>query len=207
MTEQYDGYRFTPEQQEPIYNSQYVFYYLRNLYLKGEAPKNLIDSSVSDSSETVAEYLITNHKTNSNVTLQNLATGEMQPQERKYYSDMLMPAFRSKELFQEKTVEACLISLAYYHGFLTYKTDEDGHTFLSSPNLIMKTIVMDTLFSDLPIEAKKKLLSMIGKVDAVGIKTFLVTIQTAMISEVGTKFTDEGLKNLAKILAKAFGPP
>jgi hypothetical protein len=121
---------------------------------------------------------------------------------------MLIPAFRSKELFQEKTVEACLISLAYYHGFLTYNTDKDGRTFLSSPNLIMKTIVMDTLFADLPVEAKKKLLSMIGKVDAVGIKTFLVTtIQTAMISEIGTKFTDEGLKNLTKFLAKAFGPP
>jgi hypothetical protein len=204
MKEQYNGYRFVPTQQEPIYNSQYVFYYLRNLYRKGEAPENLIDSAgaVSNSHETVAEYLITNHKTSSNFTLHNLAIGEILPHEMEHFSKKLMQADRIKDLFQTETVEACLISLAYYHGFLTYKTDEDGHTFLSSPNLIMKTIVMNTSYAKLSAEVRVELLTMIGIVNAVGIKSFLVNCATSMSSQLGKNGVDEITKNIFKM----FGP-
>jgi hypothetical protein len=85
-------------------------------------------------------------------------------------------------------VEACLIALAY---FLTYKTDEEGHSLLSSPNLIMKTIVMDTSCSKLPIELREELLTMLGKVNAEGIKSFLLPIATSMSSELGKNSVDE----------------
>ena len=43
----YDGYRFTRTQTEPLFNTQYVLYYLKQLNRNGSPPESLVDPAVS----------------------------------------------------------------------------------------------------------------------------------------------------------------
>ncbi|KAJ1410182.1 hypothetical protein B484DRAFT_403005 [Ochromonadaceae sp. CCMP2298] len=75
--------------------------------------------------------------------------GIWKPQEMGVFERDAVP-FRSKELFQEASVANCLISLAFHHGFLTYKRDEQGRTFLISPNPVSRAAFMELMFENLP---------------------------------------------------------
>jgi hypothetical protein len=73
----------------------------------------------------------------------------------------VVPAFSSSALFREVTVSKSLISLAYYHGFLTYKLDKDQRSVLTSPNVVMQTVYARALFFGLPSKRMDQLESMI----------------------------------------------
>ena len=56
MRVQYDGYRFVPMQKEPLFNPQYVMYYLGHLDRKGVPPAMLVDPAVNDGTDNVAQF-------------------------------------------------------------------------------------------------------------------------------------------------------
>ncbi|KAJ1443982.1 hypothetical protein B484DRAFT_389183, partial [Ochromonadaceae sp. CCMP2298] len=62
-----------------------------------------------------------------------------------------------KALFDEATVSASLISLAYFHGFLTYKFDEESNSILTSPNVIMQTVFIRALLPGMPEKWMKQM--------------------------------------------------
>jgi len=157
MREQYDGYRFVRTQEEAVYNPQYVHYFLNHLDRLGVPPESLIDSAVSNGNDNVAAFLLSKQKSISRFSLQNSLMGIMAPQAMEIFELDMVPRFRSNELFAGGMMGKCLISLAYYHGFLTYKTDKEGRTFLTSPNLVAKAVYVETLFPQLPDRILKQL--------------------------------------------------
>ncbi|KAJ1402496.1 hypothetical protein B484DRAFT_437600 [Ochromonadaceae sp. CCMP2298] len=161
MREQYDGYRFVPTQEEAVYNPQYVHYFLNHLDRLGVPPESLIDSAVSNGNDNVAEFLLSNYKSISPNALQNLAMGIWKPQEMGVFERDMVPAFRSKDLFQEDSVARCLISLAFYNGFLTFKRDEQGRTFLISLNLVSRAAFMELMFPDLSASIYQQLIKLL----------------------------------------------
>jgi len=154
----YDGYRFTITQKEPLFNTQYVLYYLDQLDRSGSPPKSLIDPAVSDSTDNVAEYLIANYKSSAPfASLRNFAVGIFTPNEMGTFKLEVVPSFNSKALFDEATVSASLISLAYFHGFLTYKFDEESNSILTSPNVVMQTVFIRALLKGMPEKWMKQM--------------------------------------------------
>jgi hypothetical protein len=54
-----------------------------------------------------------------------------------------------ESLFSEGLDHNALITIAYYHGFVTHTTDEQGRPCLTSPNQLTKPIFLQTLFANL----------------------------------------------------------
>ena len=47
MKENYDGYRFSEENEIHLFNTTLVMYYLRDLVQLGEPPENLVDGNLA----------------------------------------------------------------------------------------------------------------------------------------------------------------
>jgi hypothetical protein len=167
MRVQYDGYRFVPTQKEPLFNSQYVLYYLSHLDRKGAPPAQLIDPAVSDGTDNVAQFLISNYKAGAPYTPLDFLLDITSPEETGTFLAEVTPAFHSKDLFQANTVSKSLVSLAFFHGFLTYKSDKDQRSVLTIPNLVMQSVYARTLFAGLPTQRLEQLEAMLysGKPD------------------------------------------
>ena len=86
------------------------------------------------------------------------------PEEMGTFLAEVTPAFRSKDLFQASTVSKSLVSLAFFHGFLTYKLDEKQRSVLTSPNLVMQSVYARALFAGLPMQQREKLEDMLHSV-------------------------------------------
>jgi hypothetical protein len=150
MRVMYNGYHFVKTQKHGMFNPQYVLYYLRHLKRLGVPPKSMIDPAVSGTVDNVAKFLIDNHKASSPYTLKNFALGIIGADEMGAFEREVVPALRTADLFNENKVSSSLISLAYYHGYLTYKLNKNQRSVLTSPNMIMQTIYVKTLFDGLP---------------------------------------------------------
>ena len=106
----------------------------------------------------MAEYLIANYKSSAPfASLRNFVAGIFTPNEMGTFKLEVAPSFNSKALFEEATVSASLISLAYFHGFLTYKFDEESNSILTSPNVIMQTVFIRSLLPGMPEKWMKQM--------------------------------------------------
>jgi hypothetical protein len=167
MRAQYDGYRFVPTQKEPLFNSQYVLYYLDHLEEHGAPPAQLIDPAVNEGTDNVAQFLISNYQAGAPYSPLDFLLDITSPEEMGTFLAEVTPAFRSKDLFQANTVSKSLVSLAFFHGFLTYKSDKDQRSVLTSPNLVMQSVYARALFAGLPTQWLEQLEAMFysGKPD------------------------------------------
>jgi len=167
MRVQYDGYRFVRTQKEPLFNPQYVLYYLDHLDRKGVPPAELVDPAVNNGTDNVAQFLISNYEAGAPYTPLDFLLDITSPEEMGTFLAEVTPAFRSKDLFQANTVSKSLVSLAFFHGFLTYKTDKDQRSVLTSPNLVMQSVYARALFAGLPTQRLEQLEVMLhsGKPD------------------------------------------
>ena len=201
----YDGYRFTITQKEALFNTQYVLYYLKQLDRSGSPPKSLIDPAVSGSTDNVAEFLIANYKSSAPfASLRNFALGIFAPNEMGTFKLEVAPSLNSKALFDEATVSASLISLAYFHGFLTYKFDEESNSILTSPNVIMQTVFIRALLPGMPEKWMKQMEAMISsaKPDMTEFKRIAMLGVEEVVKAAGKVAGDKLALSLEKLIEK-----
>jgi hypothetical protein len=201
----YNGYRFMRTQKEPLFNTQYVLYYLKQLDRSGSPPKRLIDPAVSGSTENVAEFLIANYKSSAPfASLRNFAVGICTPNEMGTFKLEVEPSFNSKALFDEATVSASLISLAYFHGFLTYKFDEESDSILTSPNVIMQTVFIRALLPGMPEKWMKQMEATISsaKPDMTEFKRIAMLGVEEVVKAAGKVAGDKLALSLEKLIEK-----
>lgn len=199
MRVQYDGYRFNRAQKVPLYNPQYVLYYLDQLDRLGQPPTELIDSAVSHGTDNVAQFLISNYKSGAPYSLLDFMRNITSREEIGTFMAEVKPAFRSEDLFKGGTVSESLVSLAFFHGFLTYKSDKDQRSVLTSPNLVMQSVYLRTLLDGLPTQRLKQLEDMLysGKPEP---KEFKAVVKLGWEEAVKT-----GGKTIALAALKALG--
>jgi hypothetical protein len=201
----YNGYRFMRTQKEPLFNTQYVLYYLKQLDRSGSPPKRLIDPAVSGSTENVAEFLIANYKSSAPfASLRNFAVGICTPNEMGTFKLEVEPSFNSKALFDEATVSASLISLAYFHGFLTYKFDEESDSILTSPNVVMQTVFIRALLPGMPAKWMKQMEATISsaKPDMTEFQRIATLGVAEVVKAAGKVAGDKLARSLAKLIEK-----
>ncbi len=162
MRVKYGGYRFVQEQDAAVvYNPQHVLYFLDHLDRKGVPPTRLVNPADSDCTDSVAKYIATNHKAGAAYTMQNFALGIIKPEDKDTFARDTVPVFRGEDLFRHARVNDCLVALAYFHGFLTYKSDGQGGSVLTSPNQAAKTVFAEALFEDLPHGCQEQLMAQV----------------------------------------------
>ncbi len=128
MISQYDGYRFSENTDERIFNATLVMYFLSEYIRDKQIPKKLYDNNI------VVNY----------GKIDNL----LRLQDNKFYKEIISDILDNGEItgilktqfnLAEDFVRDDIISLLYYFGYLTIKTsDITGQIIFKIPNLVMK---------------------------------------------------------------------
>jgi len=128
MISQYDGYRFSENTDEKIFNATLVMYFLSEYIRDKQIPKKLYDNNI------VVNY----------GKIDNL----LRLQDNKFYKEIISDILDNGEItgilktqfnLAEDFVRDDIISLLYYFGYLTIKTsDITGQIIFKIPNLVMK---------------------------------------------------------------------
>ncbi len=106
----YDNYRFIPDVEDSLYNSDMILYYFNALILTQQEPNDLIDVNVRTDYSKLKHLVYSNKKLNGNFELLNqLITGQ------KIVTTKIKESFSAFELSNEENFKSFIFSL----GFVT----------------------------------------------------------------------------------------
>ena len=131
MKENYDGYKFSLEAQEKIYNSNMCLYFL-NEYIEGNhIPRNLVDVNIASDYSKLSKMLELCKGNKKKEILEKTVSGEG-------ISTEIIQKFNPAVEFQD--IE--FASMLFYLGYLTIDGEELGYPTLVIPNKAMKDIIV-----------------------------------------------------------------
>ncbi len=132
MKENYDGYRFSKDAEEKIYNSNMCLYFLNKYTSFDKIPDELIDMNIASDYTKVGKMLELCQGEQRQDIIEKTVSGEKIISE---ITDKFNPAkeFTTKDL----------VSMLYYLGYLTIVGEEFGTPQLQIPNNVMKEIYAD----------------------------------------------------------------
>jgi len=196
LTFAYNGFRFTDDQSEGLYNPQACFYYLRSIMRSGLPPKSLADPNVIQDSNDALRFLMNHRDRLRGYTIWSFITGQIH--------HPISPTFHSKGIFENShSATTALISLAFYNGYLTFK--KEGNGTLVPPNFVH----FQEFLANLPDEKKKNVLKALKDVSeraaysafAVG----LAGMELAKLMWEHKEFLKDVLEEVNKLLDEAKG--
>ena len=137
----YDGYRFSTQNEERVFNSTLVMYYLADYCRTGRAPENIIDPNMNVSGEKLLRYanLINpdeNKKILNQIVYENEVGGKIE-------SVVLDNKFTTNDF----------ITLLFYLGYITIK-DVGGEVKFKIPNYVSSVIYSNYFVEMLNLEGK-----------------------------------------------------
>jgi len=131
----YNGYLFSKNSQNKVFNSTLIMHYLKHYLRSGNPPENLIDENLNQTGTTIENIVsLKNREQNYQVIEQIIENGEV--------SATLQPFIKIGEKFDKND----LITLLFNIGMLTIK-DADMLTQFEMPNKIIKNIYFEYLKS------------------------------------------------------------
>ena len=132
MKENYDGYKFSLEAKEKMYNSNMCLYFLNSYTRHNETPKQLIDVNIASDYSKLGKML-------------DLCKGEEREKiiEKTVSGEGIVSEIRQKFNPAMEFTEIDLISMLYYLGYLTITGEEFEKPELKIPNKVMKEIYGD----------------------------------------------------------------
>ena len=134
LTEYYNGYRFSEDGKERVFNSDMVLYYLKDFQQYHKPPRTLLDyNAVSDYGK-----------------LEKLITFENPIQNRKILKDIVSDGYAIAKLSEKFSIgqkfgEEHFKSLLFYLGLLTIKESKPGYVELQIPNTAMNGLYLEFL--------------------------------------------------------------
>ena len=140
MKKNYDGYRFSEEMGNRIYNSNMCLYFLNSYLVQNKIPNNLIDSNIASDYKKLGNMLKLCRGEQREEIIEKTISGEGIASE-------ITDKFNPEKEFDEKD----LISMLYYLGYLTIDGEKYGRPILKIPNNVMKE-----LYSEYFLEALSK---------------------------------------------------
>lgn len=142
MKEWYNNYQFSEEVDEKIFNTDMVFYFIKEYLNLKKPPRELIDINVRSDYSKLRNVIYTNNKLNGNfATLKDLISGES------IELDTIKSDFSGLDFKEEDSFK----SLLFYLGLVTIK-DFQLNTILKIPNETIKRIDIDFLTDSLKFE-------------------------------------------------------
>ena len=143
MKENYDGYKFSINGKEKIYNSNMCLYFLNNYLELRKIPNQLIDINIASDYSKLGKML-------------NLCKGEEREKiiEKTVSGEGIVSEITQKFNPAIDFTETDLVSMLYYLGYLTIAGDEIGYPILKIPNKVMKEIYSEYFLKILKEEIK-----------------------------------------------------
>ena len=128
----YDGYKFSLEAKNQIYNSNMCLYFLNRYIEFGKIPTKLIDVNIASDYSKIGKMLGLCKGENRLEILRKTVQGEP-------INNNIVEKFNPAIEFNEKD----MISMLYYLGYLTIFGEDLGMPELTIPNKVMKEIYAD----------------------------------------------------------------
>ena len=129
MKENYDGYKFSLNAKNQIYNSNMCLYFLSDYIRLGRIPERLIDMNIASDYSKIGKMLDLCKGENRLEVLKKTVQGEL-------IVDTIIEKFNPAIEF----TETHMISMLYYLGYLTISGESLGMPELTIPNKVMKEI-------------------------------------------------------------------
>jgi hypothetical protein len=142
LIEYYNGYHFSEDGKERVFNSDMVLYYLKSYQRKHKPPRDILDyNAVSDYKK-----------------LENLITFENPIQNRKILKKVVSDGFIIAKISEKFSIgrkfdEEDFKSLLFYLGLLTIKESKPGYVELQIPNAAMNGLYLEFLMDIISKEA------------------------------------------------------
>ena len=132
MKVNYNGYLFSEDGKETLFNSDMVLYYLKSLEETKNAPKELIDKNIaSDYAKLGNMFKLKNRNENYKI-LEDILKGEE-------ITARITSQFNLERRFNDEDFK----SLLFYLGLLTIKGEDFGDAILDTPNNIIRELYFD----------------------------------------------------------------
>ena len=132
MKENYDGYRFSIDAKEKLYNSNMCLFFLNSYLDRGKIPSRLIDVNIASDYSKLGKMLDLCKGEEREKIIEKTVSGEGIVSE---ITEKFNPAIE----FGEKE----LVSMLFYLGYLTIAGEEFEKPELKIPNRVMKEIYSD----------------------------------------------------------------
>ena len=146
MKENYDGYKFSIDATEKIYNSNMCLYFLNEYTKYREVPRQLIDMNIASDYSKLANMLKICQGEGRTDIIQKTVSGEGITSE-------IVGKFNPEIGFEEKE----LVSMLFYLGYLTIEDEQVGFPKLNIPNKVMRELYaeyfLETLSKEIRIDA------------------------------------------------------
>jgi hypothetical protein len=141
MRRYYNGYRFTVDQQTPLYNPTLVHYFLKRLQQSCRYPEKMLDNNLRTDGEKIAYVIGQPHGT-------EVITAILNEQAEPLAIPELVEQFGVHEMLTGEQEGAFLESLLYYMGVLTLGGyTPDGRLVLPIPNLVIHGLYVQQMRS------------------------------------------------------------
>ena len=143
MKENYDGYKFSLNAKDEMYNSNMCLYFLSDYIRLGEIPNDLVDVNIASDYSKVGKMLNLCKGENRLEILRKTVQGEP-------ITNKIVKKFNPAIEF----TEADIISMLYYLGYLTISGEKLGLPELTIPNKVMKEIYAEYFMQIMNKEAE-----------------------------------------------------
>ena len=143
MKENYDGYKFSLEAKNQIYNSNMCLYFLSDYIRLKQIPEKLVDMNIASDYSKIGKMLDLCKGENRLEILRKTVQGEP-------IVDNIVEKFNPAIEFTEND----MISMLYYLGYLTISGELVGIPELTIPNKVMKEIYADYFMQIMDKEAE-----------------------------------------------------
>ena len=146
MRENYDGYKFSLNAQERMYNSNMCLYFLKEYVTYQEIPERLIDVNIASDYSKIGKMLDLCKGENREEIIEKTVSGEGILAE-------IVEKFNPAMEFGETE----LVSMLYYLGYLTIAEEKLGKAELIIPNKVMREIYSEYFMKILSEETDMKI--------------------------------------------------
>ena len=143
MKENYDGYKFSINGKEKIYNSTMCLYFLSNYTRLEKLPESLVDINIASDYSKIGKML-------------DLCKGEKRAEiiEKTVSGEGILSEITQKFNPAMEFTDMDLVSMLYYLGYLTIVKEELGMPELKAPNKVMREIYSDYFIKLIDDEAQ-----------------------------------------------------
>ena len=143
MKENYDGYKFSINGNEKIYNSTMCLYFLSNYTRLEKLPESLVDINIASDYSKIGKML-------------DLCKGEKRAEiiEKTVSGEGILSEITQKFNPAMEFTDMDLVSMLYYLGYLTIVKEELGMPELKVPNKVMREIYSDYFIKLIDDEAQ-----------------------------------------------------
>ncbi|MBF0224742.1 MAG: AAA family ATPase [Desulfobacterales bacterium] len=135
MEEWYNNYRFSEKNEQKVFNTDMVLYFVDKCIHLGAPPKDLIDYNVKTDYKKLRHLVVLNHQLNGNFSKLKAIndTGEI--------TSDLNVGFPAHQLIEPEN----FISLLHYLGLISISRVEEGKPIFQIPNLTVKSLFYEYL--------------------------------------------------------------